>query len=86
MTRSNWSASDARNRFSEMLTAARREPQTVTRYGKPAAVIVEAAEFEQLKKRAHGRWPSLADLLLTVPKGCSEDVEQVAFDLREFDL
>ena len=36
----SWSAQDAKNRFSEVVEAARRKPQTVTKHGKAAVVIV----------------------------------------------
>ena len=38
MGRQTWSVQDAKNRFSEVVEAARRKPQTVTKHGKPAVV------------------------------------------------
>ncbi len=53
MAQRSWSVQDAKNRFSEVVKAARRSPQTVTKRGKPL-------------ERA--RAPSFADLLLAMPQ------------------
>ena len=37
-----WSVQDAKNRFSEVVAAAKRAPQTVTKHGKPVARLVPA--------------------------------------------
>ena len=34
MAHPRWSVQDAKNRFSEVVAAAQREPQTVTKHGK----------------------------------------------------
>ena len=67
MTRRNWSVQDAKNRFSEVVDAARREPQTVTKHGKPAVVVVAVDEYERLRKLQHLKAPSFAELLLAMP-------------------
>jgi prevent-host-death family protein len=60
---------DAKNRFSEVVEAARREPQTVTKHGKPAVVVLAADEYERLRKLKHLTAPSFAEMLLAIPKG-----------------
>jgi len=60
----NWSVQDAKNRFSEVVEAARRAPQTVTKHGKPAVVV---AEYDRLRRLERTRAPSFADLLLAMP-------------------
>jgi prevent-host-death family protein len=46
---SDWQLQTAKNRFSEVVRKAREEgPQTVTVHGKPAVVVVDAAEFARL--------------------------------------
>ena len=55
-----------------MVEAARRKPQTVTKHGKPAVVIVAADEYERLHKLEQLKAPSFAELLLAMPRG---DVE-----------
>ena len=72
MARRNWSVQDAKNRFSEVVNAARREPQTVTKHGKPAVVVVDAAEYERMRRLDRARAPSFADLLLAMPQDGGE--------------
>ena len=72
MAHPTWSVQDAKNRFSEVVEAARRKPQTVTKHGKPAVVIVAADEYERLHKLEQLKAPSFAELLLAMPRG---DVE-----------
>jgi antitoxin Phd len=69
MGRSTWSVQDAKNRFSEVVEAARRKPQTVTKHGKPAVVVVAADEYERLRKLQHLKAPSFAEMLLAMPQG-----------------
>ncbi|WP_249142464.1 type II toxin-antitoxin system prevent-host-death family antitoxin [Bradyrhizobium sp. AUGA SZCCT0160] len=45
MAQRSWSVQDAKNRFSEVVEAARRVPQTVTKHGKPAVVVVDVVEY-----------------------------------------
>jgi prevent-host-death family protein len=72
MARQTWSVQDAKNRFSEVVEAARRTPQTVTKHGKPAVVVVAADEYERLRKLQQLKAPSFAEMLLAMPQG---DVE-----------
>lgn len=64
-----WSVQDAKNRFSEVVEAARRKPQTVTKHGKPAVVVVAADEYERLRKLQQLKAPSFAEMLLAMPQG-----------------
>jgi antitoxin Phd len=72
MAHRNWSVQDAKNRFSEVVEAARREPQTVTKHGKPAVVVVDVAEFERLRHLDRAHAPSFAELLLAIPQDSGE--------------
>lgn len=63
---------DAKNRFSEVVEAAKRTPQTVTKHGKPAVVVVEAAEYERLRRLERARAPSFSDVLLSMPQDGGE--------------
>lgn len=65
---STWSVQDAKNRFSAVVEAARRGPQTVTKHGKPAVVVVDAREYERLRRLARGKAPSFAEALLAMPQ------------------
>ncbi|MDP1582363.1 MAG: type II toxin-antitoxin system Phd/YefM family antitoxin [Bradyrhizobium sp.] len=68
----SWSVQDAKNRFSEVVEAARRAPQTVTKHGKPAAVLIGVAEYDRLRRLERARAPSFADLLLAMPQDDGE--------------
>jgi prevent-host-death family protein len=81
MARRNWSVQDAKNRFSEVVEAARDEPQTVTKHGKPAVVVVSADEYDRLRKLEHLKAPSFAQLLLAIPADGS-DIERLEGRMR----
>ena len=68
MTRRNWSVQDAKNRFSEVVEAARRVPQTVTKHGKPAVVVVDVTEYQRLQRLDRVQALSFAELLLAMPQ------------------
>jgi antitoxin Phd len=68
----NWSVQDAKNRFSEVIEAARRKPQTVTKHGKPAVVVIAADEYERLRHLERAQGPSFAELLLAIPQDGGE--------------
>jgi antitoxin Phd len=82
MVRQTWSVQDAKNRFSEVVEAARRKPQTVTKHGKPAVVVVAADEYERLRKLEHLKAPTFAELLLAMPTG-GEEFERLEARLRD---
>jgi prevent-host-death family protein len=53
MGASNWTVAEAKAKFSEILERARSEgPQTITRRGRTAAIVVGAEEWERKTKRA----------------------------------
>jgi len=72
MAQRSWSVQDAKNRFSEVVEAARRTPQTVTKHGKPAVVVVDVMEYERLQRLERAQAPSFADMLLTIPQDNGE--------------
>jgi antitoxin Phd len=82
MARRNWSVHDAKNRFSEVVEAARREPQMVTKHGKPAVVVVAVDEYERLRKLQHLKTPSFAEPLLAMPTD-GEEFERLEGRMRE---
>ena len=46
-----WPLQDAKNQFSHVVELAQTEgPQTVTRHGRPVAVVVSADEFKTLSR------------------------------------
>lgn len=74
MKNPSWSVQDAKDQFSKVVEAARRAPQTVTKHGKPAVVVVAAEEYERLSALKRLKAPGMAELLLAIPQG-SEDIE-----------
>ncbi len=67
MARKSWSLQDAKNSFSAVVDAAQSKPQTVTRHGKPAAVVISAEEFERLQQFDRMTAPTFAEHLLAMP-------------------
>jgi antitoxin Phd len=64
---------EAKAALSAVVEAAENgEPTTITKRGRPAAVIVSHAEWTRLKTRV----PSFADLLLAVPPLNPEDLRK----------
>ena len=68
MPRKTWSVQDAKDRFSAVVEAARRAPQTVTKHGRPTVVIVAADEYERLRQLERLTAPSFTEHLLAMPK------------------
>ena len=77
-----WSVQDAKNRFSEVVEAAQRKPQTVTKHGKPAVVVVAADEYNRLRKLQQLKSPTFAEMLLAIPQGDIE-FERIDATLRD---
>lgn len=63
-TADTWSVADAKARLSELLdTVGRDGPQTISRRGRPVAVVVSLEEWERRKRRRG----SLVDFFATSP-------------------
>lgn len=84
MSQSTWSVQDAKNRFSTMVEAACREPQTVTKHGRPTVVVIDAAEYARLKQIEKMEAVPFTEHLLSLPAdgGC---FERLSGNLRELD-
>jgi prevent-host-death family protein len=68
-----WTLAGAKARLSEVVDRAQASPQTITRNGKPSAVIVSAEEWA----RKTVRKGTLAEFLLTSPlRGADIDLER----------
>jgi prevent-host-death family protein len=83
---STWQVQEAKSRFSELIERAEKEgPQTITRHGKPSAVIVSMSEYEAMKKRDTRR--SLLDVLINRgPKFDDFEIERDKDMGRDIDL
>ena len=65
-----WTLQDAKNRFSTVVDAALAgQPQEVTRRGKPAVVVLSAAEYRRLVDSAGASRGSFQDHLMAFPGG-----------------
>ncbi len=84
MTESTWTVAEAKAKFSELVEQARNEgPQTVTRRGRSAVVVVSAEEWE----RKTGRKGSLADFFANSPlRNSGLDVTRPKGGARPVDL
>ena len=68
-----WTLAVAKARLSEVVDRAQGGPQTITRHGKPSAVIVSAEEWA----RKTVRKGTLAEFLLASPlRGADLDLER----------
>lgn len=64
MAGQSWTVAEAKSKFSEMIERARSEgPQTITRNGRKAAVVVGAEEWQRKTKRTG----KLAEFLAASP-------------------
>jgi len=69
MREPSWSLEDAKNSFSAVVEAAvKGTPQTVTKRGKPAVVVLSVAEYERLSRHHAPETPSFVDHLLAMPQ------------------
>lgn len=80
----SWTVASAKARFSELIDKARSDgPQTVTRNGKPAVVMVSSEEWE----RRTARKDNLFDFLRNSPlRGLDLDLERIDEQPRDLDL
>jgi antitoxin Phd len=85
MAHRSWSVQDAKNRFSEVVEAARRMPQTVTKHGKPAVVVVNVVEYERLRQLERAKAPSFVEVILAMPQDDGEFPCRIV-RMRDLDL
>lgn len=63
-----WQLQEAKNRFSEVIERAIKDgPQTVTKHGKDAVVIVSAEQFQRGSGTGKKQRQSLTEFLLQSP-------------------
>ena len=75
-----WTLANAKARLSEVVDRAQTGPQTITRHGKPNAVVVSAEEWA----RKTARKGTLAEFLLASPlRGSELELERVQDEARD---
>ena len=84
MADATWSVQDAKNRFSAMIEAAARAPQTVTKHGRPKVVVIDADEFARLRQLDRHDAPGFGEHLLRLPQD-GEDFPRLRGRLRQTD-
>ena len=82
--RTAWTVAEAKSHFSELMEQAESSgPQTITRHGKNAVVVVSAAEWERKTKRKG----TLAEFFANSPlRGSGLVIERIDDEPREIDL
>jgi len=82
----SWTVAQAKAKLSEVIDKARHHgPQAITRNGKSAVVVIDAAQWERMQKRE--RQGSFADFLLASPlRGSGLEVTRLSGGIREIDL
>ena len=80
----SWTVAEAKAKFSEVLNRATAEgPQTITRRGRTAAVVVDAEEWNRKTKRVG----TLADFFAASPlRGSGLKVRRPRGRIRKIDL
>jgi antitoxin Phd len=77
-----WQLQQAKAKFSQLVQKAIDEgPQTVTRHGKGAVVVLSIKEYAKLRERE----PSLKEVLMSGPEG-ELDLEREPDYGREFEF
>lgn len=80
---SEWAVAEAKARFSELIEMASQAPQTVTRNGKPVAMVVS---FEEWRRRTR-RNGNLVEFFMNSPLRDSDiDLERVRSQPRDVEL
>ena len=82
-----WALQDAKNRFSAVVDAALSgEPQTVTRRGAPAVVVLAVEEYARLCDAEKAGRPNFVEHLLAIPQGGPDDLfERLPLQFREME-
>ncbi len=82
----DWSLEDAMSRFHAVVKAAMEGmPQRVISGANALVVVVDAAEFDRLKRVESASAPSLPEFLLAIPQDDGE-FERIDVAPREIDL
>lgn len=83
---SEWSLQEAKNRFSAVVNAALAgKPQTVTRRGTPAVVVVAVEDYRWLCQAEKGSAPTFVEHLLAFPQG-GEECKRMPLEARLLDI
>ena len=82
-------ATEAKNRFGELLEAIHREPVAISKKGRPVAIILSVSEYEQMLSNASSgtEAPDIKGILRWIdrhpPKGLPIDEADYSHHLNE---
>lgn len=62
-----WPLQDAKARLSELIRAASKAPQTITRHGEEVGVLLSPQEYHRLTRQRAGKVKDLAEALRNCP-------------------
>jgi prevent-host-death family protein len=82
----SWTVAEAKSRLSEVIEKARHTgPQQITRHGKSAVVVVDAALWQRIGRREQRG--NFADFLMASPlRGSGLETKRLKGGLRKVDL
>jgi antitoxin Phd len=85
---STWQVQEAKTRLSEVIERAQSEgPQTITKHGKPRAVVVSAAYYEALRNGKAKPRRDFVDFLMNAgPKFDEFEIERNKDTSRDVEL
>jgi prevent-host-death family protein len=88
MTMAEWQIQKAKAHFSELVESAQTEgPQTITKHGKPRAVVVSAEEYAVLQANKRKPRRDFVDFLMNAgPKFDDFEIEREKDTGRDVDL
>lgn len=85
MSQAEWSLQDAKNKFSAVVEAAAKGvPQTVTKRGKPAVVVLSIRDYERLSRPQPPK-RSFVEHLFAMPKDDGE-FDRAEIEPRDVEL
>jgi antitoxin Phd len=83
-----WQVQEAKTHFSEVIERAQKEgPQTITRHGKPRAVVMSADEYDVMRRPKAKKKRDFVDFLMSGgPKFENFEIERDKDTGRDIDL
>jgi prevent-host-death family protein len=83
MVMNTWQLQQAKSRFSELVdTVIEQGPQSVTRHGHEAVVVVSSKDYRRLS----GQAGSLVTTLLNAPRGAALNIQRSKEKIRDVGL
>ncbi len=80
----NWNIAEAEQKFSELLRAAKEDPQCICNEGRRIAVLVDAETFQEfLEWRRQRQTTSLADAFTNLRALCAEEDYSLELPARQ---